>query len=89
MADKKTLIVYTLEYCPNCETLKEYLESKGIAYATKDMASAESLTELRVNGVFASEAPVLRAGPDFLAPRDLFRAGILNEERVRQLIEGW
>lgn len=89
MADNQTLIIYTLEYCPNCETLKEYLESKGIAFAIKDMASAESLTELRVNGVFVSEAPVLRAGPEFLAPRDLFRAGTLNEERVRQLVEGW
>jgi glutaredoxin len=89
MADNQKLIVYTLEYCPNCETLKEYLVSKGVAFATKDMASAESLTELRVNGVFVSEAPVLRAGAEFLAPRDLFRAGMLNEERVQHLIEGW
>jgi glutaredoxin len=88
MADNQKLIVYTLEYCPNCETLKEYLVSKGVAFATKDMASAESLTELRVNGVFVNEAPVLRSGAEFLVPRDLFRAGILNEERVRHLTEG-
>ena len=89
MADNRKLVVYTLEYCPNCETLKKYLESNDIAFATRDMASAESLTELRINGVFVSEAPVLRAGAEFLAPRDLFRAGILNEERVQHLIEGW
>jgi glutaredoxin len=88
MADNQKLIVYTLEYCPNCESLKEYLESNGIVFSTKDMASAESLTELRVNGIFVNEAPVLRSGGEFLAPRDLFRAGILNEERVRHLIEG-
>ena len=89
MADNRKLTVYTLEYCPNCETLKEYLESNGIAFATKDMASAESLTELRVNGVFVSEAPVLRSDGEFLVPRDLFRAGMLNEERVQKLVEGW
>jgi glutaredoxin len=88
MTDKKKLIVYTLEYCPNCETLKEYLESHDIDFILRDLASAESLTELRVNGVFVNEAPVIQSGADFLVPVDLFRAGALNEERVRKLIEG-
>jgi glutaredoxin len=88
MADTRKLIVYTLEYCPNCETLKEYLTRNGIAFAARDMGSAESLTELRVNGVFVSEAPVLQAGSEFLITTDLFSAGTLNEDRVRRLIEG-
>jgi len=88
LADTRKLTVYTLEYCPNCETLKEYLTGNGIAFTTKDMDSAESLTELRINGIFVNEAPVLQAGSEFLITTDLFRAGALNEDRVRRLIEG-
>jgi len=89
LADKPKLILYTLEYCPNCETLKEYLTTKGITCEEKNMFCAESLTELRVNGIFVSEAPVLRAGSAFLVSRELFSTGILNEERVRKLTEGY
>jgi len=52
------------------------------------MSSAAALTELRINGVFVMEAPVLQAGTSFLVPRDLFSANTLNEDRVLQLIEG-
>jgi len=88
MANNRELIVYTLEYCPNCETLKEYLETKKIEFSERDMGTAESLTELRVNGVFINEAPVLQCGSEFLVCVDLFHAGILNEEKVQKLIGG-
>ena len=52
------------------------------------MSSAAALTELRINGIFVQEAPVLQSGSAFLVPRDLFSAGTLNEDRVLQLIEG-
>lgn len=88
MAEQPELIVYTLEYCPNCETLKEYLTRKGVPYQERDMSSAAALTELRINGIFVSEAPVLQAGSAFLVSRDLFSAGVLNEDRVLQMSEG-
>jgi glutaredoxin len=88
LADKPKLIIYTLQYCPNCETLKEYLNTEGISCEEKDMSCAESLTDLRVNGIFVSEAPVLRSGSSFLVSRDLFAAGTLNKESVRKLSEG-
>jgi glutaredoxin len=68
----KSLILYTLEDCPNCEMLKEYLKKKGIPFSERDMSTAESLTDLRVNGVFVMEAPVLRGGDTFLTSDDLF-----------------
>lgn len=88
MTERPKLIVYTLEYCPNCETLKEYLASRKLPYQEWDMSGAAALTELRINGIFVNEAPVLQAGSAFLVSRDLFSAGILNEERVLQLAEG-
>jgi glutaredoxin len=75
----KPLILYTLEHCSNCETLKEYLKGKGIPFTERDMSSAESLTDLRVNGVFVMEAPVLRGGDTFLTFDDLFPHGKLQE----------
>ncbi len=88
MADTSEMVVYTLEYCPNCEILKEYLTRNRIPFNEKDMATAESLTELRISGVFVNDAPVLRGARGFLTSRDLFSGGVLQEERVQKLSEG-
>ena len=60
------IVVYTTSTCPKCKKLKEYLRSAAIDYEEADMSTPESLTELRVNGVFTMMAPVLQAEGDFL-----------------------
>ncbi len=82
------LIVYTLEHCPNCELLKTYLKNGGFSYAERDLSTAESLTELRVNGVFVNEAPVLQKSDDFFTSADLFPAGKLDGDHISRLIAG-
>jgi glutaredoxin len=82
------LIVYTLEHCPNCELLKGFLKKRGHQYSERDLSSAESLTELRINGVFISEAPVLQKEDDFFTSADLFPAGKLDTEHLSKLISG-
>jgi hypothetical protein len=82
------LMVYTLEHCPNCDLLKGFLKKSGIRYSERDLSSAESLTELRMNGVFVNEAPVLQKGDDFYTSADLFPAGKLDTERIAKLISG-
>jgi len=82
------LIVYTLEHCPNCELLKGFLKKSGINYSERDLSSAESLTELRVNGVFVNEAPVLQKSNDYYTSADLFPAGKLDTEHITRLISG-
>jgi hypothetical protein len=82
------LIVYTLEHCPNCDLLKGFLKKDGHNYSERDLSSAESLTELRVNGVFVNEAPVLQMGEDFYTSADLFPTGKLDEIHVAKLISG-
>ena len=86
MSEKPVLIVYTLENCPNCEMLKDYLHSRRVTYTEKDMSSAESLTELRVNGVFAMEAPVLRSDEIFLTSPELFSGGRVREAELRRTL---
>jgi len=82
------LIVYTLEHCPNCELLKGFLKTKGSRYSERDLSSAESLTELRLNGVFVNEAPVLQKGEVFYTSADLFPAGKLDTEHLSRLVSG-
>ena len=88
MADTPNLVIYTLEYCPNCELLKEYLTRNNLSFDEKDMSTAESLTELRIHGVFVNEAPVIRGAGGFLTSGDLFSSGVLREDLVQKLSEG-
>ncbi len=50
------------------------------------MASAEALTELRINGVFVQEAPVLQKDTSFYTSDDLFPGGVFQEKTVADLI---
>jgi len=86
ISDTTQFTVYTLEFCPNCEILKEFLASRGVSFVECDMASAEGLTELRMNGVFIQEAPVLQKGDTFYTSGDLFAGGALREDLVADLI---
>ena len=86
--EKLQLIVYTLEYCPNCDNLKGFLTKKGYKYSERDLSNAESLTELRMNGIFVNEAPVLQKDSDFYTSADLFPAGKLDGDYLSKLISG-
>ncbi len=88
MPEKSQLIVYTLEHCPNCEILKTFLEKGGYRFTEQDLSTAESLTELRMNGVFVNEAPVLQKNSDFYTSADIFPSGKLDGEHLSMLISG-
>jgi len=85
---KSQLILYTLEYCPNCDILKGFLKKGGYTFVECDLSTAESLTELRMNGVFVKEAPVLQKDADFYTSADIFPAGKLDGEHLVTLISG-
>jgi glutaredoxin len=88
MPEIPQLIVYTLEYCPNCEILKGFLKTGGYAFLERDLSTAESLTELRMNGVFVNEAPVLQKNDDFFTSEVLFPSGKLDGAHIKTLIAG-
>jgi glutaredoxin len=88
MINNSQIFVYTLETCPNCEILKLYLDTMGAAYEIRDMMSAEALTELRINGVFVREAPVLQKKKQFLTTTELFKGGVLNTDQIASLLTG-
>jgi len=82
------LIVYSLEFCPHCEELKDLLKKSNFAFYERDLSTAESLTELRVNGVFVNEAPVLQRGDDFYTSDDLFPSGTLDSGKIMKIVSG-
>jgi glutaredoxin len=82
------VIIYTLEECPHCELLKEYLQENNIPYQEEDMGSAGPLTELRLHGVFVREAPVLRIGERFLTSADLFARGDVRKDVLSSFLPG-
>lgn len=84
----RRIIVYTLEFCPHCEELKAYLKKNNVFFSELDMSSAESLTELRLNGIFANEAPVVQKESTFLTTDDLFCGGKLNSECIANFVAG-
>ena len=88
MPKNPQMIVYTLEHCPNCELLKGFLKKGKYPFSERDLSTAESLTELRMNGVFVSEAPVFQLGEDFYTSADLFPAGKLDGAHLKKLISG-
>ena len=88
MPKNPQLIVYTLEQCPNCELLKGFLKKNSLNYSERDLSSAESLTELRLNAVFVNEAPVLQKNEDFFTSADIFPAGKLDSEHLSRLVSG-
>jgi glutaredoxin len=88
MQEKTQLIVYTLEHCPNCEILKSFLKKGGYRFTEQDLSTAESLTELRMNGIFVNEAPVLQNDSDFYTSADIFPSGKLDGEFVSKHISG-
>ncbi len=80
--DESEYTVYTLEFCPRCEILKEYLASCNIPYNIRDLSSAEALTDLRINGIFVQEAPVLQYKEQYLTSKELFNGDELLTDAI-------
>jgi len=64
--------IYSTHSCSKCEQLKAALGKAGIPFENQDMSTPESLTELRINGVFTLSAPVLQADDKFYTVEELF-----------------
>ena len=80
------VIIYTTETCPKCVQLKKVLKENDVAFTEADMSTPESLTELRVNGVFTVTAPVLQIDDDFLTYDELFNSEGVNLDSLKDIL---
>jgi len=74
--------VFSTTVCPKCKRLKAFLESKGIAFESMNMDTAEGMTELFMLGIVAFEAPVLVSGNTAMYSKDLFDGTEIQEEAI-------
>jgi glutaredoxin len=86
------LIVYSKDKNPLCEELKDALKEVGVHYQEVDIRNPEAITELRNNGCFALEPPVIQVvhasrSPWFLKNDDLFWDGRLIREAVMDVMQ--
>lgn len=88
MGENLNIVVYTLEICPNCEILKNFIKANGFEYSELDLSDPVNMTELRLNNVFVREAPVLQVGDTFLTSSEIFKDGSVNADAVLPLIKG-
>lgn len=54
------ITIYTLPVCPNCEDLKEKLDSHGIEYITMDLEDEDVRMNLLLDSVTLVEAPIVK-----------------------------
>ncbi|WP_292378358.1 glutaredoxin family protein [Methanosarcina sp. UBA289] len=85
---KTEIKLYTTEVCPKCRKLKTFLQAQGITFQVIDMQSPEGQTELKFNGIFTLEAPVLQVGEEFYLSKQLFKGNELSEETKSRLMMG-
>lgn len=86
------LIVYSTEKHPQCEELKDVLNEGGVRYHEVDIRNPRAITELRKNGCFALEPPVIEIvhatrSQRFLKNDDLFWDGRLIREAVVDVMQ--
>lgn len=81
--------VYSMTTCPGCERLKQALAAEGIEYEEVEMMTADAMTELRMNGIFALSAPVLQIGDDiFLTSSELVKEDGVDIDLVKKHLNG-
>ncbi len=80
------VIVYSATMCGHCLKLKDFLDSNNIAFEEKNIGTAEYLTELRVNGCFSMQAPILRIRERFITDKELFEGEEIRGEVVEEMM---
>lgn len=86
------LIVYSSEKHPQCEELKDVLNEGGVRFHEIDIRTPEAVSELRKNGCFSLEPPVLQIvqaskSRMLLNNDDLFWDGLLVREAVLDIMQ--
>ena len=84
------VILYKTDKCHRCYELQGFLIENRIPFLTKDLQDPAVLTDLRTEGIFCMEAPMLQLGHEYLDPMHLFKQnGSIDSEAIKTLLERW
>lgn len=79
-------ILYKSPDCSRCAMLAAWLEMFQLPYDSK-LIDAQALTDMRLNGIFTLEAPVLQVGNFWYTTKELFTDGGLDTKKLRRIFE--
>ena len=68
-----TLTLYTLPNCPRCDEVGEILTALGYFYILKSMDNPDTLADMRFEGFFGIEAPVVKLNDAYYTYEDVLR----------------
>ena len=92
------IIVYSKKDCPNCDMLKGLLTKENIEYKMVKIDTPAALTELRLNDVYTTLAPVLQVDNTFYTLNDMASPNksskdaamlIIDQGKVMDIIGKW
>lgn len=77
------IIVYTLDCCPNCERLKDYLSDHAIPFTVADLDDPDTQVDLMYETREPiQEAPVLQTPAGLFLSRDIFENGEVRSDLI-------
>lgn len=80
-----SIIIYGADNCPKCNELKKWMDEQKIPYDYREV-DADIVTELRVDGVFERELPILKVVNRYYTPRNLWSIlGFMNKELLESI----
>jgi glutaredoxin len=85
--NEKTIMVYTLPNCPNCEKVKALLNEMYVSFGVISMEIPEVVADLRYNGCFEVVAPIIQLDDKYYT-YDEFIAGKSKEENEMAMGDG-
>lgn len=80
------ITLYETPNCPRCKQIAAWLDKHVPAYAIADLIRPHVLAELRTEGIFSMEAPIVRNGDAFYLASDLFPGDVLDEGKLAEII---
>ena len=80
--------LYTMEFCPRCDDVKQYLNQNSISYSSKDLEDPDVTVELLYEGIVPTEAPLMRVKDKIYQTADLFLNGKVNLALLSNIIQG-
>ena len=76
-------IVYTLDSCPNCERLKDYLSDHKIPFMVADLGDPDTQVDLMYQAREPiQEAPALLTPGGLYLSRDIFENGEIRSDLI-------
>jgi glutaredoxin len=81
-----SIVLYSTPDCPRCKRLAVWLAEQGLEFAIMDLTIPAVLADLRINGCFDREAPVLQIGDKYHSTRWLYEGDVLQTGKLMEVL---